>query len=120
MAAPSGRRKFRAIGSAQSFERRVYNETAKRVAWKELFRRGKPQFSTEAAGTYGGSKAEKNFFGKAETSCNAEAEKAFKAEPRAVGTSGMMVFTRTPKAHRRFEPNRHRFCAARNERLKAA
>ena len=92
-AEPSGKRETLAIESAQSFERRVYNETAKRVARGELFRQGKRKFSDGAEGTHGEAKRRGIFSAEAETSCNAEAKKGIKAEPRAVGSSRMMVFT---------------------------
>ena len=83
-----------AVESAQSFERRVYNETAKRVARENFFGKAKREFSNGAEGAHGKAKRRRIFSAEAETSCNAEAKRGNEAEPRAVGSSRMMVFTK--------------------------
>ena len=60
---------------------------------ENFFGKEKRKFSDGAEGTHGEAKRRGIFSAEAETSCNAEAKKGIKAEPRAVGSSRMMVFT---------------------------
>ena len=110
-AVPGRKRDLREIGSAQSFERRVYNDTAKRIYRGKRILSGAAQIFERTAKAYGEGKAERVFFSEAETSCNAEGRMRRKAEPWAVWSFRMMVFTGTPKARERFEPNRRTICA---------
>mgnify|MGYP001127482003 CR=1 FL=1 len=78
------------IGSARKKEKLRFSGKAER------------KFPNGAEGTCGKAKQRGIFSAEAETSCNAEAKKGTEAEPRAVGSSQMMVFTKNSESARAF------------------